>query len=1171
MKIKSLELAGFKSFYDRTKIKFHDNISAVVGPNGCGKSNILDAVKWVLGEQNSRNLRAEGMENVIANGSDNLKPLGMAEVCLTLLDVPGSGFDEVVIKRRLYRSGESEYSINGVKCRLKDITEMFLDTGVGARAYSIVSQGSVESFITAKPEEKRKLIEEVAGIVKYKTRRKETCSRIDSTRDNLDRVMDMKNEVSRQMETLSKQAQQAESYKELTRKSRQLENKIVLTKLEDAENKKNDLLEEKNQIEQKIEDLTIKLDEKTRALNDIESSNSDLETKVAESEKEIYELKSDLQEKHSYQNFAEKETGAIEQYIKRLAGEIKSLSDELERLDANKVEKTDEIERIKTSKTSFTGEIEEKEKSLKALKEQSIQSKNALSKASRETYETLNQESSLKSTKYALTKELEELSHRQDTLDGQLNSLSGNKEEIEKELKKFQSEEGKIRNEFEQKREDKKSIDSLLYDQRIQHEKKTGELSHFESRINECNSEIKILKQIQANYEWLPEITRDFVLKQKGNGVLGVISDFIFAPKDYERAVEAAFGEKLNWIVVQENKEAIYAVESLRESSIGRGTFIPVKDRISKSGHGKNGHNIQLINELIDINGIESDLIESILSDVFVASDLREALRIKASMGNGACFATLQGDYVDSSGAITGGFSSGGVFERKREIEELGEEVEELKDKVESTKKNVAEIREEIKSNEQKSAEIGESLKKYEIKSVENIKDQSNLESRIENIQRQLDNLNSQKTDINEKLTGKKHRLEEIDELLETLKGKKENLDREYAELEKEVLVFDEKENQLEEQITRLKIENASIYEKERSLEYELKEIDKRKSLTSEKISIESKEIEIKKEEIQNLNASREKASKELEMLNKTLAEKENSLKSLKENRVSSKTSVETNKKEINELNQKINAENSKLNNVEIRLNSTSIELQHLNEQLETLKEERHDIQDAENIISDVHFNLGEAEKELKTIKRQIDTFGLVNLLAPEEYKKLEERHTFLTEQTEDLEKAMDSLLQAIKKLDRESVAKFKEAFEIIDSKFRQIFSRLFEGGEGKLLITDPDDILQTGIEVMVKPRGKKFQSISLLSGGEKALSAIALIISACFVKPVPFLLFDEIDAPLDELNTVRFSKLMKEISAESQVIIITHNKRTMQDVDSLIGITSDRSVTSKVVSVELN
>ncbi len=466
---------------------------------------------------------------------------------------------------------------------------------------------------------------------------------------------------------------------------------------------------------------------------------------------------------------------------------------------------------------------------------------------------------------------------------------------------------------------------------------------------------------------------------------------------------------------------------------------------------------------------------------------------------------------------------------------------------------------------------MDEELRQLEIKSVENIKDQSNLKSRNDNVVRQIDNLVSEEQLIKDKLSGKNQRIAEIEELLRDLEEKKVIYDQKFKEFEQQVLDFQNKEKVLEQDITKLKIENASISEKEKSLNYEVYDIDKRKSVINNKISVELKEIEVKNEEKTALFVSKEQATQEMDSLSSQLLSKENILQGLKEKRNLNRNQIESVNSDINKLNNDIEIQREKLKTHEIEHGGLNVEIQHLRDQYIKIKDENFADISSDDIKMPEDFSVFEAEKQFRSIKRKINSFGLVNLLAPEEFKKLDERHTFLQEQTDDLEQALESLSKAIRKLDRESITKFKEAFDVIDKKFRQIFSRLFDGGEGKLIITNPDDILQTGIDVMIKPKGKRFQSINLLSGGEKALSAIALIISACFVKPLPFLLFDEIDAPLDEINTVRFAKLLNEISDESQVVLITHNKRTMQEVDSLIGITSDRSVTSKVVSVELH
>ncbi|NIP31714.1 MAG: chromosome segregation protein SMC, partial [Candidatus Dadabacteria bacterium] len=1030
---------------------------------------------------------------------------------------------------------------------------------------------SVESFITAKPEEKRKLIEEVAGIVKYKVRRKETQSRIESTKENLTRILDMKNEVFTQMETLSKQAEQAEEYKKLTEESNLLEINILKSKLDRFNEKKSQINKQLQSINEIITKLEADKNQKVDFLSENELNNNKLNSEYESLEKEIYDIKSILQEKNSHQAYVSKEVLGIDQYIEKLNTDIKTLKLEVTQLEQSKIGKTEEIEKLKIKKSSIHDEIIDKEERLNSERSESETRKSELEQTSKNIYGTLNQQSSLKSTASAFTKEIEDLVSRKELIGRELITLQESSKDLQGELSVLQSEELKIKEEFEIKNDRKQSLDSSLYDLRIVLEKKSGELGKFESRKNDCKARIDVLNQVQSNYEWLPESTREFVLSKKGNGVLGVISDFVIAPQNYEKAVEAAFGEKLNWIVVQENQEAVYAIESLRESSVGRGTFIPVKDRIHNGHYEKNGHQVQEISNFVNVNGIDKEFVDSILHGVFIASDLKDALTKKSDLGNGACFATLQGDYIDSTGAITGGYTSGGVFERKREIEELDAELKELDLTILNfqQQKNHHELK--IRELEANSKEMDEELRQLEIKSVENIKDQSNLKSRNDNVVRQIDNLVSEEQLIKDKLSGKNQRIAEIEELLRDLEEKKVIYDQKFKEFEQQVLDFQNKEKVLEQDITKLKIENASISEKEKSLNYEVYDIDKRKSVINNKISVELKEIEVKNEEKTALFVSKEQATQEMDSLSSQLLSKENILQGLKEKRNLNRNQIESVNSDINKLNNDIEIQREKLKTHEIEHGGLNVEIQHLRDQYIKIKDENFADISSDDIKMPEDFSVFEAEKQFRSIKRKINSFGLVNLLAPEEFKKLDERHTFLQEQTDDLEQALESLSKAIRKLDRESITKFKEAFDVIDKKFRQIFSRLFDGGEGKLIITNPDDILQTGIDVMIKPKGKRFQSINLLSGGEKALSAIALIISACFVKPLPFLLFDEIDAPLDEINTVRFAKLLNEISDESQVVLITHNKRTMQEVDSLIGITSDRSVTSKVVSVELH
>lgn len=1171
MNIKSLELIGFKSFYNKASIEFHKGINAIVGPNGCGKSNLIDAIRWVLGEQNSRLLRADGsMEELISNGSEKLNPLGMAEATMVIENMPGSGFEETAIKRRLYRSGESEYFINGVRCRLKDIREMFMDTGVGSRAYSIIGQGKVEEFITAKPEDKRKLIEEVAGIVKYKTRRKETQSRLESTRDNLSRILDMKSEVSRQMNTLSRQAKNAEEYKKLSVEARNLELKILLAKKGKLEEQLTELSEQKSYIQKNISELINQRQEKSRVLEENESRNSSLEESISETEDEIFRLKSDLNNKTSFQNYASKEISNTDLYVERMQEEISSLEKEKEEIRNSLSQKRSDLENINNQIASMDKKIGERSEELQKLKEELSSRRSELQKTRNDLFKTINEHSNSRESLFATNKELEEFSLRKQRafeekrdLEKELGSAKEQKRNYEDKLELVRNNKEKLETETHNKKNELAGI-------RDRYEQQLKDIETLKEEFNQFKSREEALKQIQSNYEWLPEATRDFLLKSKGNGILGVITDYISAPKNYEKAVEAALSDKLNWVVVKERSEAVKAVENLRRSSMGRSTFIPLNSEYKPKQFDKNGSDAHMINEIVEVSGIDKDMIDAVLDGIFVVSDLDHAFELKKKIGNGASFVTTEGDYLDSTGAISGGYTTGGVFERKTEISELQEKMSLHEEKISSRRSESEASKKQIDILEEQLSDIEKDVRSKDIELAELNKDLSNINQTVERNNQRAENLDREIQDISSEINEKTNSIESLKINTTELENEKNKLNSEFADFEKIIGELEKEENRIEEVVGSLKIDNASLKEKKRSLEYELNELDSRITRITEKISEKENEIENKKKEKNDLYESIEVNKSEISKISGLVEEKQQLLNENRQKKQQEREELKKNRLEVEQFDQQIEGMREKGSELDVKLNSAQIEHQHIMERTEDLREESDDDTVIKQQETEKDFDLDEAEQKLSALKKKIDRFGLVNLLAPEEYKNLEERHTFLEEQTQDLENAMESLKKAMNKLDRESVTRFREAFEIINTKFQEILSRLFTGGEGKLVIIDPEDILQTGVEVMVKPRGKKYQSINLLSGGEKALSAIALIISACFVKPVPFLILDEIDAPLDEANTVRFTELIKEIANESQVIVITHNKVTMQAVDSLIGVTSDRSVTSKIVSVDM-
>jgi len=1174
MKITSLEINGFKSFYNKTKIRFHNQLSAIVGPNGCGKSNIIDAIRWILGEQNPRQLRADAMEQLISNGSELLKPLGMAEVSLILEQVPNYNFEEVEIKRRVFRSGESEYYLNGVSCRLKDITDIFIDTGSGARAHSVIGQGSVDKLITAKPEEKRTLIEEVAGIRKYKIRRRETETRIKTTKENLSRIQDMTNEVKRQMDTLSLQARQAEEFRELSEEERKLESIILSAKLYKLEKRKNTILDEKTSIERIISDTEKESISTTNHFKTLNVQFTNLEESLKEMERETYITRTNLQAKASSQELLRNEVSSIDRFIEKIESEEVLLSNETGRIAEQLQTKRDMSKHVKDDLETEEGAISEKENTLSIIKSKYAQTRDELRDIRTALFKTLNEYSSLKGSALGHEKELKELQSRKSVIENEYQEITQERKSAKGDILKLEnvSQENEARKQNITETNDKLTLtlSSLNEKLRLVIEKSDS----LKEDLNELSSRLNALKQIQSNYEWLPEGIRNFIIHNKGQGVLGTFSDFISVPEGYEKAVEAALGDTLKWILVNESSQALNAINSLKQDSIGRGTFVSIKDERINTEIYKSTGNIKSLFDIVQVENIRSNIIERTLKRVFLVSTIDEALQARREVNDNASFVTPEGDFLHSNGAISGGPAQPGVLERKREIENLTAAIEKLQAEIDSTASEIQANDREIQNVNDRIKDYNSRLIEINIKEAETRKDIDNLKGYSEKIEKRIELVANNLEQIGSEIGENAILIDESDSKIKVLDVEKIDLEHNLAAIEDKTQNEEQEERNLERDIADRKVTCASLREKERSLYEDLVELDIRRSDINKRIDIESSMIDEKKQEKLSLRDKEGNTVIEINELENKLKEKEEelTLKNNKRRTLQEEISITSEKRE--NLNSQLSDIRLKNNSFEIDLNTVQIEIENITDTLR-----RNDSFDMDNKsemspedegeLLDIDLNI--EEPRLIRLQQKIERFGPVNLLAPEEYNKLEERHTFLTEQVDDLLQAISSLGKAISKIDKESEKRFKEAFEIMDAKFQEIFPRLFRGGEGKLILTDPHDLLETGVEVMIRPGGKKFQSINLLSGGEKALAAIALIISACLIKPAPFLLFDEIDAPLDDINTSYFMELIKEIDENSQVVLITHNKKTMQEVHSLIGITSNKSGTSTVVSVELN
>lgn len=1162
MKLIKLEFSGFKSFYDKTIIDFHTNINAIVGPNGCGKSNVIDAIKWVMGEQNPRNLRAMTMEEVISNGGETLKPLGMAEVSI-VISANGAGYEEINVKRRLFRSGQSEYYINNVPCRLKDITELFVDTGVGARAYSIISQGKVESIITSKPEGKREVIEEVAGIGKYKLRRKETQSRIESTTNNLTIVKESQSEILRQIKSLKKQADDAEKYKKIAAEIEQIEKKVLVRK-------KKELDEIKNFTKTKSLNTKDSISEKSKINSELENSRKNTVENIDEVDREIENLRNEYFEDT-------KKLQSTENNIELNHREENILIDTLSTINTDKnnsIKEIENIEKITFQKQSelklLISSVAEKQNELLAKQNLTDTYKHNLTNKKQEYNEyregllrSLDEYGSVKTKVVGIEKDVNELESRIYRLKKEKtqirNKMSLNTADLrlnENALKNvvvgkisLGDKLRKLENELTQLKNTKYNLETDLRD--------------CQQQFNQAKSHLTAIEKIQTNYEWLPSELSKFILEHKGREVLGLLADYISVSEIYDKAVEAALGEKLKWAVINNLSEAFPLINSLKNQKAGKGTFVPLDIYHKKSAEGDEKLSLVPLINVIETDPVISGLATNLLDKIYIADSLDSISNIEQRLEQGYSFVTLDGDYIDSSGFICGGLSSDGVFERKREIDQLLAKSDGLKKYIDNSQLELSALEIRLDNSNSSKIKLDAQLRDLDIKEAEIRKDLINLkdinDGNRENYRSVVFEIESFKAEKG----GKVLSLADLSKYINELELKKIRFETGFKNLDKELRELEDKDTEIGLFVNQSKVDIAALKEKINGLEQESNYYLLRKNDLSLKVIIQRSDFEKTNYSKASIVKELLKLGEDKELINRKINEDNKIISNFSAKRKQIEQELKVYDDQISVITRELEDLKKSSAQFDLELNSVDIEIKHLTA--------NRDIEDTEYSSEQLDFNTIEMENKLDSLKNRLQRFGPVNLLAPEEYLKLEDRNKFLTEQVEDLENAMDSLRKAINKLDKESKMRFKETYDLVSDKFKELFPQIFRGGEGKLELTDPDDLLNTGVEVYVRPKGKKFQSINLLSGGEKALAAITLILSACFVKPAPFLLLDEIDAPLDDSNTKSFLEVVKEISKQSQVLLITHNKNTMHDVNYLIGITSQEPGTSKVVSVELH
>ena len=1193
MKLKKLEVTGFKSFYDKANIQFPQGISAVVGPNGCGKSNIIDALRWVMGEQSVKQLRGKSMEDVIFSGANGRAPLNMAEVSLTLSNENGDSpeelkeFTEINLTRRLYRSGESAYFLNRQPCRLKDIHNVFWGSGLGSKSYAIIQQGKIGAITDANPEELRFFVEEAAGVTRYKNRKNEALRKIDITKNNLLRVTDIILEIKRQMASLKRQARKAEIYNNYQKQIKAREIYLGLHFYEDYAAR----IQETDSLLNELQDLDIS---HTTKIKKLDASIEEIKLKRWQKNQEISEQKSNQFETQRNIDRYENDLVHLRTEIKRLSEESVELNAARAQLEEKNQEMLSEIDQVKNEASALNEEI--------ATVRTRIHQERASTETITEKLATLNKD--LESNKARLmdliTREAQYKNIYQTTINNKeslqkrLTKVDEDLDQAQKEINRTRGLEGKAREQLETIKRRINDLQDQLNTTGRQLEQKSSALGQqvkltqtLELERNTVKSNLNTLKKMEDNFEWYRDGVKAIMKPQSTDGssisqevsakIIGLMADIIEVKPTFETAVEAVLGDALQYIIVKDQGAGLKAIDYLQSSSAGRSGFIPVSavKRVDKDQAERAVSGQLLLNQITVKSGYEP-IVEALLGHVVFTEDMAEAIEMYNRNGESKTIVTKNGDVVSPQGILVGGSKDklNGILAKKQELKDLSRRSIELDGKLEKARLDQSTLESEARHLESQLQQLTEKKNKASKAEIEAEKELVKATEELKNADRHLEIITLEKeqlqgdaSDIDEEMSKYNAALAELSTEVKTAQDKVSNISTTIGTVSRELEEYHQKVVDLQMQSTALnaKLENANSSLR-RLTEFHNDSLNRLEQLAKE-IHEKQHGEETSQQKVTEYDQMLSEMYQNMEILDQSLKTKEAHYQAID-------TELKDSDSKISDIKSQREKTLEKVRLLELEQSEHKIKQEHIVHQLEekyrksfsVLKAEFN--HDSESIELTSEKTIEQMEEELATLKAKIVKIVDVNLAAIREYEQLKDRFGFLEEQRDDLVRAIQDLYKVIKKINAITQKLFLETFDLINQKLNEVFPRLFDGGMAKLILKDPNDPLETGVEFMIHPPGKKLTRLSLLSGGEKALSAIAFIFSIFLIKPAAFCLLDEIDAPLDDANVYRFNDLLKIIGEKSQIIMITHNKRSMEFADTLFGITMEEKGISKIVSV---
>ncbi len=1180
MYLKRLEMQGFKSFADKTVLEFMPGITAVIGPNGSGKSNISDSIRWILGEQSMKSLRGTKTQDIIFAGTQSRKSLGFAEASLVFDNTDGTlpiEYSEVTVTRKIYRSGETGYYINKAPCRLKDVVELFMDTGIGRDGYSIIGQGKIDEILSNKSEDRRHIFEEAAGIVKYRSRKEETEKKLEQTKLNLLRINDILTEIEGNLEPLQMQADKAKKYLNLKEELKNIEVGLFIYNIEKYRQALEELTSDEeimnstlNQEEGKLEKIKILKEELKDRIDEITLQIENMQNIGFESQKEIEKLNSNI-------NLAEAKIKNNIENTELYQKEIKELEEKIENLKQDIEQKQNKKDNLKQNKEKFENELKAKEEELKKLTEKLSSKEIEIEAKKKQVEENIDKKYELQTEISTQTANIDNIEKRQKQIKQEIDTNILNldrtrmkREDIAKGFYQIENNRNKVLKSIENIDSQKQKIDEKIKEFDLQIINNTNDMRMKQSRYNflvetekEKEGYIKSVKSLLIDCEKIKEL---------GKGMHGVLANIISVPSEYETAIEMCLGASLQNIVTDTEEDAKKLVEHLRKNNLGRASFLPitsVKGKKLDSIKGKKIGVVGVASDLVKFDKKYEQIILSLLGRTVVVDNMQNAINLAKENNYSFRIITIEGDVINPSGAITGGSvakKTVNILGRSREIEVLEKELKGLRNKIsklEEDKEKYVDssenIIEEVQSLEKQLQEIDitYATEKQRIISIdENIEQ---IQNRIDKLKEEVEKTEKSK---NETLASKQKNKECIEKMSKQNEEDQKIID-EFSNANKESQKYIDDLNL---DITNLKISVSSFNESEVSIQ-EMTEMIMKEIETHTK-NKNNKSLQIKNAISENdkLKIEIENTKQEIEKVKSKVSNSGENIDKMKKERIEKNEKLSKKEEEQTEQFKRIEDLKAQITKIEVKKTKTEEDItdviNKMWEEYELTPNNAGEYQKPENVAV--------TQRRVNVLRTDIKELGSVNVDSIEEYKKLKDRYDFMCEQRLDLEDTMSKLRKVIQDMTETMKQQFKEKFEIINKNFGEVFKELFGGGMAEVTLTDEENILECGIDITVQPPGKKLQNMTLLSGGEKAFTAIALLFAILKINPAPFCVLDEIEAALDDVNVYRYAEYLKKFAKETQFLVITHRKGTMEAADTVYGVTMEEKGISKLLSMKL-